>query len=106
MQPAASAQLAQVNHWRIPMLRTLIDCSRLMLESPWLMLLGLVIVIVPGGLLLMPALVTRVRSAKTAMSRRGAFLIEPVSTNPACRVRGETGKSSFIPFVPSVGKFR
>jgi|GEM_PF-7000684 len=88
------------------MLRTLTDCSRLMLESPWLMLLGFVVVVVPGGLLLMPVLVSRLRSAKTAMSAHRAFLIEPVTANPACRLRGKIDKSTFIPFVPSVGKFR
>ena len=88
------------------MLRTLIDCSRLMLESPWLMLLGLVVVVLPGGLLLMPVLASKLRTAKTAMSAQGTAPIEPVTANLACGVRNKTAKSAFIPFVPSVGKFR
>ena len=88
-----------------PMLRTLIDCSRLMLESPWLMLLGFVVVVLPGGLLLLPVLVFRLRTAKTAISARSAFLIEPVRANHAGRLRSDAAKANFIPFVPSVGKF-
>ena len=50
------------------MLRPLITCSRLILESPLLMLLGLVVVVVPGGLLLMPVFASKMRRAKASVA--------------------------------------
>ena len=87
------------------MLRSLIDCSRLMLEAPWLMLLGLVIVVVPGGLLLMPVLATKLRRAKNRMSSGEGSLVQPTADSryrlPTNAVKTQL---KFIPFLPSVRK--
>lgn len=86
------------------MFRTLIDCSRLMLDSPWLMLLAFVVVALPGGLLMMPLLASRLRRAKAATSAQGNVLVEPVVNNESYLKRASSAKSDFISFVPSVGK--
>ncbi len=86
------------------MLRTLIDCTRVILESPWLMLLGFVVVVLPGGLLLMPVLASRLRRAKAAMPEKGSHLSEPFPANHSYRTATSDPKSNLISFVPSVGK--
>ena len=88
------------------MLRTLIDCSRLMLESPWLMLLGFAVVVLPGGLLFMPILASKLRSAKATLSAKAPALMVPITINHAYRAQPSMSKSNFISFVPSVGKLR
>ena len=86
------------------MLRTLIDYSRLLLDSPWLMMLVFAVVILPGGILLTPVLTSKVKRAKAATSKQGSKLIDAVVANHAHRLSFADAKSSFIPFVPSVGK--
>ena len=86
------------------MLRTLIDYSRLLLDSPWLMMLVFAVVILPGGILLTPVLTSKVKRAKAATSKQGSKLIDAVAANHAHRLSFADAKSSFIPFVPSVGK--
>ncbi len=97
------------------MFRTLTDCFRLMLESPGLMLLGAVVVLVPGGLLLMPVFASRLRRRRTAtrnqlatarMGRKQAALIEPVASAYTRPERASPAKSGVIAFVPSAGKIR
>ena len=86
------------------MLRTLIDYSRLLLDSPWLMMLVFAVIILPGGILLTPVLTSKVKRAKAATSKQGSKLIDAVVANHAHRLSFADAKSSFIPFVPSVGK--
>lgn len=86
------------------MLRTLINCSRLMRESPWLMFLGAVVVVVPGGLLLTPWLASRVRRSQAVMSASESALAVPIAANESHRPQHNHAKSDFISFVPSVGK--
>ena len=86
------------------MLRTLIDYSRLLVDSPWLMMLVFAVVILPGGILLTPVLTSKVKRAKAATSKQGSKLIDAVVANHAHRLSFADAKSSFIPFVPSVGK--
>ena len=94
------------------MLRTLIDCSRLMLESPWLILLGFIVLVVPGGLLLAPVLAAKLRRAKAAASTNGSAmnlnlnenLIEPITSRrvgDAPGGRAERGRTDFNAFVPA-----
>ncbi len=86
------------------MLRTLIDYSRLLLDSPWLMLLVFAVVLLPGGILLTPVLASKVKRRKTASSEAGSTLIDAVAAKHTHRLSFGGAKSSFIPFVPSVGK--
>ena len=86
------------------MLRTLVDYSRLLLDSPWLMMLVFAVVILPGGILLTPVLTAKVKRAKAATSEQGSKLVYAVSANHTHRLSFADAKSSFIPFVPSVGK--
>ena len=104
------------------MLRTLIDCSRLMLESPWLILLGFIVLVVPGGLLLAPVLAAKLRRAKAAASTNGSAMNLNLNLNPnldpnlnpnlaepiAVRRVGDTpggraehGRTDFNAFVPA-----
>ena len=48
------------------MLRTLIDHSRLLLDSPWLILLVFAVIVLPGGILLTPVLASKVKRTKRA----------------------------------------
>ena len=86
------------------MLRTLVDYSRLLLDSPWLMMLMFAVVILPGGILLTPVLTAKVKRAKAATSEQGSKLVDPIAANHAHRLSFADAKSSFVPFVPSVGK--
>lgn len=87
------------------MLRSLIDCSRLMLESPWLMLLGFVIVALPGGLLLMPVLASKLRRAKKHTSSGACTLVQPATGSPdSLPTDAAKSELKFIPFLPSVRK--
>ena len=86
------------------MLRTLIDYSRLLLDSPWLMLLVFAVIILPGGILLTPVLASKVKRAKAAPCVQGSRLIDAVHTNQKHRLSFVRAKSSVITFVPSVGK--
>ena len=86
------------------MLRTLIDYSRLLLDSPWLMMLVFAVIILPGGILLTPVLTAKVKRAKAATSEQESKLVDAVAANHARRLNFADAKSSFVPFVPSVGK--
>ena len=88
------------------MLRTLIDYSRLLLDTPWLMFLVFAVVILPGGILLTPMLASKVRHAKAASSNeaQNQKLVDAVTTNYTNRLSFASAKPSSIPFVPSVGK--
>ena len=86
--------------------RTLIDCSRLLLDSPWLMLLVFAVVVLPGGILLTPVLTSKIKRRKAASSEAGSTLIDAVAAEHTHRFRFVGAKSSFIPFVPSVGKLK
>ena len=86
------------------MLRTLIDYSRLLLDSPWLMLLVFAVIILPGGILLTPVLASKVKRAKAAPDAQGSQLIDAVQSNQKHRLSFVRAKSSVITFVPSVGK--
>ena len=86
------------------MLRTLIDYSRLLLDSPWLMLLVFAVVVMPGGILLTPVLASKVKRVKAAPFARGSKLMDAVAANPTPRLSFVRAKSSVVTFVPSVGK--
>lgn len=86
------------------MLRTLIDLARLTLDSPWLMLLGFAVIVLPGGLLLMPVLAAKMKRARAAPVAQGGSLIEPIADTNRYRSNRAEAKSSYIQFVPSVGK--
>ena len=60
------------------MLRTVIDCSRLILDSPWLMLLGFAVVVLPGGLLLSPMLALKMKRVRADTVAREAMMTEPL----------------------------
>ena len=88
------------------MLSTLIDCSRLILDSPWLMLLGFAVVVLPGGLLLSPVFVSKIKRARAVTVVREAVLIEPITATRGYESNRPQAKAkpSYIQFVPSVGK--
>ena len=90
------------------MLRTLIDYSRLLLDSPWLMLLVFAVIVMPSGILLTPVLASKVKRAKAGPlaqgSMQGSKLIDAVAANHTQRLSFVRAKSSIITFVPSVGK--
>ena len=88
------------------MLRTLIDYSRLLIDTPWLMFLVFAVVILPGGILLTPVLASKVRHAKAASSNeaQNQKLVDAVTTSYTNRLSFASAKRSSIPFVPSVGK--
>ena len=86
------------------MLRTLIDYSRFLLDSPWLMLLVFAVIVMPGGILLTPVLASKVKRAKAGPLAQGSKLIDAVAANHAHRLSFVRAKSSVITFVPSVGK--
>ena len=86
------------------MLRSLIDCSRLLLESPWLMLLGLVIVIVPGGLVLLPVLASKLKRATKRVSPHENPCVSKLTRQQKTGSRGALALNSaisrlkFVPF--------
>lgn len=88
------------------MLRTLIDCSRLIMDSPWLMLLGFAVVVLPGGLLLSPVFVSKIKRARAATVASEAASIEPITSVRGYKsIRAQANaKPSYIQFVPSAGK--
>ena len=88
------------------MLRPLIDYARLLLDSPWLMLLIFAVVILPGGILLTPVLASKVKRAKTVAPTQGSKLMETIAAHETRPLSFVGAKSSFNPFVPSVGKLQ
>ena len=86
------------------MQRTLIACSRLILDSPWLMLLGFAVVVLPGGLLLSPVLASKMKRARAATVAREAMLIEPMTTRLGHSSNSVSATSSDIESVPAVRK--
>lgn len=83
------------------MFRTLTDYSRSMLQSPWLMLFGIVVLVVPGGLLLMPVLASRLRRAKTDLPGEDTSFAEPNVTTDVCDSESSASNSDVISLVPS-----
>ncbi len=74
------------------MIRPLINCSRLVFESPLLMLLGFVVVVVPGGLLLMPVLASKIRDAKASAATHNERAIADLGEFPYVESRRTEGE--------------
>ncbi len=88
------------------MLRTVIDYARLLLDSPWLMLLLFAVVILPGGIFLTPLLASKVKRAKAVAPSQGSKLMGAIAVNGTQRLSLARAKSGFEPFAPSVGKLQ
>lgn len=88
------------------MLRTLIDYARLLLDSPWLMLLLFAVVILPGGIVLTPVLASKFKRAKAIPPAQGSNFMGVIAVNEPQRLSLVGAKSSFKPFAPSVGKLQ
>ena len=86
------------------MLRTFIDYSRPLLDSPWLLLLMLAVIILPGGILLTPVLTSKVNRSNAATTAQGSKLKDAVAAHHTQRLSFVRPKSSLVTFVPSVGK--
>ena len=84
------------------MFRTLTDYSRSMLQSPWLMLFGVVVLVMPGGLLLMPVLASRLRRAKTDLPGEKTVLDQPNAANDVCEPAGSATHSDMTCLDPPV----